>query len=371
LASIDIIINASNLKKGGGIQVALSFMSEAMKLKSYKFHFFLNRVVNNYFVDTESNNYEKYIIENIPTDSIFSWIKFNKELNKLERLIDPLAVITVFGPCYWKPRTKHIMGFAVPYYIYNDTQFFKNTLGNLGYKHKIKKLMHKYFLKNGSQYFWVETNDAKSRFASFLGIGEKNIVVANNNASNNFFSNFSTLSTQLKSNSFKFLYVAEYYPHKNHSFISRVVPSLLDLNKKIEFFVTLQDVDYENIFGLVKENVINLGRINPVDVPAFYKDCDAVFMPSVLEVFSAVYLESMISKKPLIVPNLPFARDICGEAALYYDYDSLDDAVEKIKLLVNSEPLRDSLIEKGLEQQKKFDTPEIRFEKVLNFILLH
>jgi len=97
LASIDIIINASNLKKGGGIQVALSFMSEAMKLKSYKFHFFLNRVVNNYFVDTESNNYEKYIIENIPTDSIFSWIKFNKELNKLERLIDPLAVITVFG----------------------------------------------------------------------------------------------------------------------------------------------------------------------------------------------------------------------------------------------------------------------------------
>jgi len=149
------------------------------------------------------------------------------------------------------------------------------------------------------------------------------------------------------------------------------VPSLLDLNKKIEFFVTLQDVDYENIFGLVKENVINLGRINPVDVPAFYKDCDAVFMPSVLEVFSAVYLESMISKKPLIVPNLPFARDICGEAALYYDYDSLDDAVEKIKLLVNSEPLRDSLIEKGLEQQKKFDTPEIRFEKVLNFILLH
>ncbi len=42
-----------------------------------------------------------------------------------------------------------------------------------------------------------------------------------------------------------------------------------------------------------------------------------VFIPTLLEVFSATYLEAMLMKKPIIASDLEFSRDICGESAYF------------------------------------------------------
>ena len=73
-------------------------------------------------------------------------------------------------------------------------------------------------------------------------------------------------------------------------------------------------------------------------------------------------------QKPILTTDLPFARDICGNAALYFDPESVEDAVEKIQQLITDSQLKAQLITNGLERLKAFDLPEERFQKILEVV---
>jgi glycosyltransferase involved in cell wall biosynthesis len=69
------------------------------------------------------------------------------------------------------------------------------------------------------------------------------------------------------------------------------------------------------------------------DLADLYSKTSVVIIPSMAEVFSATYLEAFYAGRPLIVPNLPFARELAGPAALYFepgDSKSLVDCMIRI-----------------------------------------
>jgi glycosyltransferase involved in cell wall biosynthesis len=111
--------------------------------------------------------------------------------------------------------------------------------------------------------------------------------------------------------------------------------------------------------------IVNLGIIHPNQCVNLYNSCDIVFVPSLLEIFTAVYPEAMASGKPIVTNNLSFAKSICGDAALYYDYSSAEDASLKIIELIENNNLRLNLINNGLKRLSFFDTSESRFSKIL------
>ena len=74
-------------------------------------------------------------------------------------------------------------------------------------------------------------------------------------------------------------------------------------------------------------------------------------------------------QKPILTTDLPFARDICGAAALYFNPESVEDAAEKIQQLIVDSELRLRLIANGLKRLKAFDLPEERFRKILSVLL--
>jgi glycosyltransferase involved in cell wall biosynthesis len=116
----------------------------------------------------------------------------------------------------------------------------------------------------------------------------------------------------------------------------------------------------------VRGSIINIGRINVENCPQLYRECDALFLPTTLECFSANYPEAMKMAKPIITSNLSFATSVCGNAALYFDPYNENEIVKVIADLVCNIDLRERLVINGTRQLSFFLTPKQRAEKYLS-----
>jgi glycosyltransferase involved in cell wall biosynthesis len=62
----------------------------------------------------------------------------------------------------------------------------------------------------------------------------------------------------------------------------------------------------------------------------------------------------MASKVPVICANNSSLPEVGGDAALYFESRNSRDLAEKITKVLRNSELRDDLIQKGVEQIKKF-----------------
>jgi len=134
-------------------------------------------------------------------------------------------------------------------------------------------------------------------------------------------------------------------------------------DKNIKFVLTLDEASFKNLFTEQTDKIINLGPISQKSCPSVYKQCDALFAPTLLETFSAAYPEAMRMKKPILTSEYSFAKDVCQDSAFYFDPLNPGDIVQKIKQLVADSELQSELIKKGSQQLKHFETAQSRAGK--------
>ena len=367
-----ILINTSNLYVGGGLQVALSFINELKELNTnHEYHIFLSLAVDKQIDQKEfTGNFYFYLIEKSPA-SLKTRKTIVAKLNSLEEHIKPDIVFSVFGPSYWKPKAKHLLGFADGW-AYNSESVAYNRLPLLK---RIKMRLHvkykSYYLKRDADYYVLETLDAKNKFSKVIDIDKSKAFVVGNTYSSIFdedeciqsnYEYFINLPKK-QDNEFRLIYITHNHPNKNLTSINKILPLLDGFN--INFFLTLDDVSYRTLFPVLTKNVINLGPIPQKSCPSVYKQCDALFAPTLLETFSAAYPEAMKMGKPILTSNYSFAKDVCQDAALYFDPLDPKDMIKKIKMLVRDKALLNKLAEKGRKRVKKFESARTRAEKYI------
>lgn len=362
-----VLINTANLRKGGALQTAISFVNQTVNFPSMTFLVILGEATGKLILQEDyinQRNISFKTVEKHPATSISNYFKYIKKMDQFVIDYNINTVVTVFGPAYWAPKVNHITGFANGYYLYEDSPFFKTWQGRKSISYIIKKYYHRYLLRKGKPKYWVETLDSKLRLANFLDVPDEKIIVATNNA-NEFFYNRANNKFEfpLRKAKYRLIFVSSYYEHKNHKILPKVVDCLSEMGLDVEIFITIDNQYYKD--DLVHEKVINLGSIIPKMCPSLYESADAVIMPSLLETFSATYPEAMIMKKPIITSDLSFARELCGNAAIYYQHDSYLKAAEAVKMVLTNENLYKELIFNGLNKLQDFDKPNIRFSKVL------
>ena len=162
-----------------------------------------------------------------------------------------------------------------------------------------------------------------------------------------------------------FLYLTQYYPHKNLELACEAMLKAREAGNDVCLLLTLnQDEDLacsrllkeiEN--GKFKEAVKNIGHVDLSEIKSVYENVDAVFMPTLLESYSATFLEAMFYKKPLFVSDRPFAKEICGEAAVYFDPLSATSMVKAITDFDLSEETARVLTQRGEAQFEKYNVP--------------
>lgn len=366
-----LIINASNLYGGGGVQVGFSFINECLEFSEHEYHIFLcpkleSQIDFNLFPE----NFYFYKFTFPPSPS-FKGLHIIKELERLEKSINPDCVFSIFGPTYWTPKAVHLMGYAIPHFLYKDSPFYQIISLTEKFKWKLMYFVKRlYFIKN-SNYYHVETEDARLRLSKYLNCSIENIFTVSNTYNsiyNTKVTNTLKLLPDREVNEFRFVCISTYYNHKNLEILNKVIP-LLKENKmsNIKFILTINRDIYDLIFSEVsKSQIINIGQIKIEQCPQLYKESDAMFLPTLLECFSANYPEAMKMQKPILTSNLSFSKDICGDAAVYFNPLDENDILEKIITFINDKFLRDNLVSNGSMQLNKFVTANNRAQIYLN-----
>jgi glycosyltransferase involved in cell wall biosynthesis len=348
-----LILNLSNNLGGGGLQVALAVLEECKKIGIHNYHVFIG---SNAQKQVNINSFPgNFIFYTIP--KVYFW-QLHTYVKPLENQIRPDCVFTIFGPSYWKPKAPHVMGYAIPHFIYKDYSFFKHISILSKIRLYLKKLIQLYLFKHQADHLIVQTKDAQQRLIKLIHTEEVSVV---SNAYNSFYLKWKKYTNKLpcrKNNEIRLITISKYYPHKNLQSIPIVLDELNKINiNNIYFVLTLQDDDYNKMIPeRLRHYVYNVGPIPVIECPSLYNECDILYLPTLLEVFSVSYLEAMFMEKPILTSDLSFAKDICGDAALYFDPFNMHDIVETIKKISFDKNLYQIYIDKGKERIKLFPT---------------
>jgi glycosyltransferase involved in cell wall biosynthesis len=159
---------------------------------------------------------------------------------------------------------------------------------------------------------------------------------------------------------FTFIYVATYLLHKNHKVLIETFDLLMPLRINIRLILTISMNEVIAIGGETAKRLVEGGYLIPIgwvkkeNLKALYKISDACLMPSVLESLSSSHLEAMAWGKPQIISDLPYFKDVCGNAAFYASAEDPHDWAQKIQLLIQDKNLREKLVMEGHERIKAY-----------------
>lgn len=360
-----IIINTAHQRFGGAIQVALSFINECKYFSENEYHVWIGHGVSKSIkTDSFPENFQFYHFD-------FGIINFKKirliqnQLSALEHQINPDVLISTSGPTYFHSKAPQIIGFNLPLYIYPESPYIQEMSWKAKLKLALKRKAHFYYFKRDATAFVTQTDDVNQRVRKAFDTDQ---VFTVTNTASNYYKDWEVYPKRLPEKPegvFRLICISSYYPHKNLELIPEVLKELKQKGiNNIEFVLTLKSDDYKAYIG-DHPQIHNVGPIPPEACPSLYDECDALFLPTLAECFSASYPEAMMMNKPIVTTELGFARSICGEAALYFVPKNATSAADQIEKLISNVDLQKDLVVKGKEQLKTFDSPFDRAKSYL------
>lgn len=126
----------------------------------------------------------------------------------------------------------------------------------------------------------------------------------------------------------KLIYPSSGYSHKNHKLLSKINP---DLDFPIsDIIVTLdKHSNPASHFPWIK----CVGFLTSEELKKIYSTIDGLIFLSKEESYGFPLVEAMFVGIPIICPDLPYARNLCGDKAIYFDPDSPESLILAIKRL--------------------------------------
>ena len=288
-------------------------------------------------------------------------------MSALEEEVLPDCVVTTAGPAYWRSRAPHLVGFNRPLFIYPESPWLAMMTPVARIRLAMRKRMHCWLYRREADALIVQTDDVNQRVRRLLGTEKVFTVTHTHNVCYDQPGEYAPRLPARHGGVFRFLTLTSYYPHKNLELIPEIIRALPEsLRERIEFVLTLTESEFcQTIDGPVPPQIKLIGPVPPPECPALYRECDAMFLPTLAECFSASYPEAMKMEKPIVTTDLGFARSICGDAALYFEPCNANAAAEQVVRLLQDPLLQDKLRASGREQLLTFDSPAERARKIL------
>jgi glycosyltransferase involved in cell wall biosynthesis len=118
-----------------------------------------------------------------------------------------------------------------------------------------------------------------------------------------------------------------------------------------------------------KKRFIYTGYVEDEDLPYIYNGASCLCFMSFYEGFGLPLLEAMQSGTPVIASDASSIPEVVGDAGILVNPNDVDGLVVALYQVLTEEHLRNKMIQKGLEQAKKFnwdDCVNIILEKLFN-----
>lgn len=359
---MNILINASNLKQGGGVQVAQSLVAQAERFSQHHFIVVLSDYVRELTLITSDNvSINRYTIRNTLSSLLFGRDAYLDNLVK-ESNVD--VVLTVFGPSRWKPRVPHLCGFARAQLVLTDSPYYQQ----ITFKDKLIYKAWIWLFKQCATEFYTENAYISDMLPKLLGDIK---VYTVSNYYNQVFDMPNTWQVHPLPafEGTTCLSVSSFYPHKNFSILVEAAQILEQEHPDFQFRFVLTFVD-----GLIsvpenlRKHFVFIGKVEVNECPDLYRQTDVMVMPTLMECFTATYPEAMRMDVPIVTTDLEFARGLCEDAACYYSAMNAKSCADAIYHVAVNKDYAAQLVVNGKEQLKKFDNYEQRADKLIGIL---
>jgi len=367
---MNILINCSNLKAGGGIQVADSVCG---LLNEFHNHFFI--VVLSSKMECTKSRIEGYTnVKEVYTYDVknnLQTLVFGRDsfLDGCVKIHSIDAVLTIFGPSRWNPKVAHLSGWAIPHPLLPDSPYFTMLPPAERLLVKLKCLLWRYMFGRSTDFFWTENPFTTDRVKSLF---PKKTVFSVTNYYNQVFDTPYKWTHAISLPSFDgttLLTITANYPHKNLKLLVESAELLRENHPDFNFrFVLTVDEGDLVIPEVVKNNFVLIGKVDVVECPNLYQQSDIMILPSLLECFSATYPEAMKMGVPIVTTDLDFAKGLCGNAACYYSAVNAEDAAVAIYKVATNKEYAKQLVDNGKKQLLTYDNYEQRVDKLIGIL---
>lgn len=165
-----------------------------------------------------------------------------------------------------------------------------------------------------------------------------------------------------------FSYVAYPRSHKNYLRLLQAWRQVCKVLPDWRLALTLSpDEDYDglgsdvgSLFRYIAENnlessLILLGTLNPREVDYVLRCSEVMVFPSLSESFGLPLVEAMHANCPIIASDLPFAHEIVGPGAVYFNPQSEASIADSLLRVARDEALRHCLRQEGAARLSMYD----------------
>jgi glycosyltransferase involved in cell wall biosynthesis len=352
-----ILINAINLKVGGGLTLTLNFLEQLRNDKKYA-------DIEALVIAPQNLGYEIYESKRIKIQTLKPFlakplIRFFFDFVFFGRIIREYAPDIVFSMGNFPIPTscKQAVIVMFPYLIYpEETHIWKllSFFTNLHYRGK--NIIFSRRLKF-TQLLFPQTLTSEQRLKHYYPkIARTSIIPMAFSVIGIEKTAYSSYSPFEKLSNIKYLLcLTKYYPHKNLEIFLTLARLIKQQNLPYRIVITIeknQGHGAKKLLNSIKVNnlediIINIGYVPIAEVPNLYNQIDALLLPTLLESFSATYADAMHFKKPIFTSDKDFSKDVCAEAAFYFNPLDGNDILKTIQYGFNNPDILEEKIEKG------------------------
>jgi mannosyltransferase B len=266
----------------------------------------------------------------------------------------------------------HFFNFTIPKNIKGkvivtiyDTVFFSapETMGDM------KAISEYKYAAERSDLILTISESAKSDIIKHFNVDEKKIEIVTPGIDlEKYLHNYTDMELENVRKKYKLpenyiLYLGTIEPRKN---IERTIKAFIKYKKEVKddlkfVIVGGKGWKYDNIMKLIESmgtDIILTGYIDEEDKIPIYKLAQIFAFPSLYEGFGMPVLEAMAAGVPVITSNVSSLPEVAGDAAILVDPLNEDEIFEAYKKILSDKKLQLEMIEKGLEQAKKFEWKE-------------
>ncbi len=296
-----------------------------------------------------------------------------KELRELSRNYNCQLVYTMAGPAYVKFPVYHIQGISNAYITHAGFSSFALK----GFFFKVLRyflyVLVQFYYSRKADYFVFQTEQARNSFIRRRGTKRSQTKVINNAFDKEMLHQLTHLQKKNLNDFPKIVFCpGANYIHKAFQFIPQIVHELKKMvDFDFQFVLTLnKDSLWERIENESKsldviENILNIGPYSYSVVARLYQQADLIFVPSLLETFSASYMEAIAARKPLLVADKNFAREVCLDYAEYCQPRNARLSAMKIAEMILNPSISE---DRAVDIIKKYGDQEQRFQRIIQLI---
>lgn len=365
------VISARNI--GGGFQVVYNFIIKTLE--------YIREDVEWYYAVSERLDFElsddfkdkvvagHYFVFPDQPDFRSTFWRVTKEMRQLENEINPDIVFSPLAPGYFFFKHTEVMRFANAWSTNATTYAWKTLPLQPKIRMWLYNIMQRSLLRR-AKYIITQTETVKGGLLRVTNLPDNRIKVVPNVLP----AVFLTMNRLHIDSDDKWVNVAcigGQMPHKNFDIIPEVLMALAktyNLNN-IRFHTTipvttklwkrlesrLEELGYE-------ERVVNYGNLDLNQLAELYRRCNVCFLPSVLETFSASTIEAMYFNLQTVATDLPFNKEVLGNACLYYEPLNAQSAAKQMANLLNDKIIQQQFCEEMKIRLQRF----VDFQKYFN-----